>query len=76
MMKIETQRNFFNKKTLVHAAVLFTECRKQKSGQNLRNYISDYVRLMKEATEKTPKDEYDLTAKLQPKGCLPMPMCV
>ena len=33
-------------------------------GETLRNYIADYVRLMKEATEKTPKDEYDITAKL------------
>ena len=64
MMKVETRRNFSNKKTLVHAVALFAEFRKQKSGQNLRNYIADYVRLMKEATEKTPKDEYDITAKL------------
>ena len=56
MMKTETRRNFSNKKTLVHAAALFTEFRKQKPGENLRNYIADYVRLMKEATEKTPKD--------------------
>ena len=64
MMKVETRRNFSNKKTVVHAAALFTEYRKQKPGENLRNYITDYVRLMKEATEKTPKDEYDITAKL------------
>ena len=64
MMKVETHRNFSNKKTVVHAAALFTEFRKQKPGENLRNYIADYVRLMKEATEKTPKDEYDITAKL------------
>ena len=49
---------------MVHAAALFTEFRKQKPGENLRNYIADYVRLMKEATEKTPKEEYDITAKL------------
>ena len=61
MMKVETRRN---KKTVVHAAALFTDFRKQKPGENLRNYIADYVRLMKEATEKTPKDEYDITAKL------------
>ena len=60
MMKVETRRNFSNKKTVVHAAAL----RKQKPSENLRNYIADYVRLMKEATEKTPKDEYDITAKL------------
>ena len=64
MMKVETQRNFSNKKTAVHVAALFTEFRKQKPGENLRNYIADYVRLMKEATEKTPRDEYDITAKL------------
>ena len=64
MMKVETRRNFSNKKTVVHAAALFTDFRKQKLGENLRNYIADYVRLMKEATEKTPKDEYDITAKL------------
>ena len=64
MMKVETQRNFSNKKTVVHAAALFTDFRKQKPGENPRNYIADYVRLMKEATEKTPKDEYDITAKL------------
>ena len=64
MMKVETRRNFSNKKTVVHAAALFADFRKQKSGENLRNYIADYVRLMKEATEKTPKDEYDITAKL------------
>ena len=64
MMKVETRRNFSNKKTVVHAAALFAEFRKQKPGENLRNYIADYVRLMKEATEKTPKEEYDMTAKL------------
>ena len=64
MMKVETRRNFSNKKTVVHAAALFTDFRKQKPGENLRNYIADYVRLMKEATEKTPKDEYDITVKL------------
>ena len=64
MMKVETRRNFSNKKTVVHAAALFTEFRKQKPGENLRNYIADYVRLMKEATEKTLKEEYDITAKL------------
>ena len=64
MMKVETQRNFANKKTVVHAAALFTEYQKQKPGENLRNYIADYVGLMKEATEKTPKDEYDITSKL------------
>ena len=64
MMKMETRRNFSNKKTVVHAAALFAEFRKQKPGENLRNYIADYVRLMKEATEKTPKEEYDITAKL------------
>ena len=64
MMKMETRRNFSNKKTVVHAAALFTEFRKQRPGENLRNYIADYVRLMKEATEKTPKEEYDITAKL------------
>ena len=64
MMKVEMRRNFSNKKTVVHAAALFTEFRKQKPGENLRNYIADYVRLMKEATEKTLKDEYDITAKL------------
>ena len=64
MMKVETRRNFSNKKTVVHVAALFTEFRKQKPGENLRNYIADYVRLMKEATEKTPRDEYDIMAKL------------
>ena len=64
MMKVETCRNFSNRKTVVHAAALFAEFRKQKPGENLRNYIADYVRLMKEATEKTPKEEYDMTAKL------------
>ena len=64
MMKAETRRNFSNKKTVVHPAALFADFRKQKPGENLRNYIADYVRLMKEATEKTPKDEYDITAKL------------
>ena len=49
MMKVETRRNFSNKKT---AAALFTDFRKQKPGENLRNYIADYVRLMKEATSK------------------------
>ena len=63
LMKVETRRNFSNKKTVVHAAVLFPEFRKQKSGENLRNYIADYVRLLKEATENTPKDEYDIAAK-------------
>ena len=37
MMKVETRRNFSNKKTVVHAAALFTEFRKQKPGENLRN---------------------------------------
>ena len=60
MMKVETWRNFSNKKTMVHAADLFSDFRKQKPGKNLRNYIAGYVRLMKEATEKTPKDEYIL----------------
>ena len=64
MMKVETRRNFSNKKTVVHDAALFTEFSKQKPGENLRNYIADYVRLTKEATEKTPKDEYDITTKL------------
>ena len=64
MMKVETWRNFSNQKTIVHAAYLLTEFRKQRPGENLRNYIADYVRLMKEATEKTPKDEYDITAKM------------
>ena len=64
MIKVETQRNFSNRKTVVHAAALFTEFQKQRPGENLRNYIADYMRLMKEATEKTPKDEYDITAKL------------
>ena len=64
MTKVQTRRNVSNKKTVVHAAALFTEFRKQKLGENLRNYIADYVRLMKEATEKTPKEEYDITAKL------------
>ena len=63
MMKVETRRNFSNKKMVVHAAALFAEFRKQRLGENLRKYIVDYVRLMKEATEKTPKDEYDVTAK-------------
>ena len=57
MMKVETRRNFSNKKTVVHAAALFTDFRKQKPGENIRNYIADYVRLMKESTEKTPKDD-------------------
>ena len=35
MMKVETRRNFSNKKTVVHAAALFTEFRKQKPGENL-----------------------------------------
>ena len=56
IMKVQTWRNFSNKETRVHAVALFTEFRKQKPGENLRNYIADYVRLMKEATEKTPKD--------------------
>ena len=64
MMKVETEKNFSNKKTVVHAAALFTDFRKQKPGENLRNYIADYVRLMKGATKTTPKDEYDITAKL------------
>ena len=64
MMKAETRRNFSNKKTVVHAAALFADFRKQKSGENLRNYIANYVRLIKEATEKTLKYEYNITAKL------------
>ena len=64
MMKMETRRNFSNKKTIVHAAALLADFRKQKSTENLRNYIADLVRLMKEATEKPIKDEYDITAKL------------
>ena len=40
MMKVETRRNFSNKKTVVHAAALFTEFRKQKPGENFRNYIA------------------------------------
>ena len=64
MMKVETRRNFSNENTVVHAAALFTELQKQRPGENLRNYIADYVRLMKETTEKTPKDEYDITAKI------------
>ena len=35
MMKVETRRNFSNKKTVGHAAALFTEFRKQKPGENL-----------------------------------------
>ena len=54
----------------MHAAAFFTEFRKEKPGENLRNYIADYVRLMKEANEKTPKDEYDITAKLHFLHCL------
>ena len=34
MMKVETCRNFSNKKTVVHAAALFAEFRKQKPGEN------------------------------------------
>ena len=37
MMKVEPRRNFSNKKTVVHVAALFTEFRKQKPGENLRN---------------------------------------
>ena len=43
MMKVETHRNFSNKKTMVHAAAFFTEFRKEKLRENLRNYIADYV---------------------------------
>ena len=32
MMKVETRRNFSNKKTVVHAATLFTEFRKTEAG--------------------------------------------
>ena len=45
-IKAELRRNFSNKKTRMHATVLLSNFRHQKVGENLRNYIDSYCKLL------------------------------
>ena len=63
-IKAELRRNFSNKKTRAHATILLTDYRHQKVGENLRNYIDSYSKLLMEGSQVIPSREYDLSKKL------------
>ena len=63
-IKAELRRNFSNKKTRAHATMLLSDYRHQKIGENLRNYIDSYSKLLMEGSQIVPSREYNLSQKL------------
>ena len=63
-IKAELRRNFSNKKTRAHATILLSDYRHQKIGENLRNYIDGYSKLLMEGSQIVPSREYNLSQKL------------
>ena len=53
-IKAELRRNFSNKKTRMHATALLSNFRHQKVGENLRNYIDSYCKLLLDSSRKKP----------------------
>ena len=63
-IKAELRRNFSNKKTRMHATALLSNFRHQKVGENLRNYIDSYCKLLLDSSRKNPSREFDLEKKM------------
>ena len=63
-IKAELRRNFSNKKARAHATMLLSDYRSQKIGENLRNYIDSYSKLLMEGSQVVPSREYNLSQKL------------
>ena len=63
-IKAELRRNFSNKKTRAHATMLLSNYRHQKIGENLRNYIDSYSKLLMEESQIVLSREYNLSQKL------------
>ena len=63
-IKAELRRNFSNKKTRMHATALLSNFRHQKVGENLRNYIDSYCKLLLESSRKNPSREFNLEKKM------------
>ena len=63
-IKAELRRNFSNKKTRAHATMLLSDYRHQRTGENLRNYIDSYSKLLMEGSQIIPSREYNLSQKL------------
>ena len=63
-IKAELRRNFSNKKTRMHATALLSNYRHQKIGENLRNYIDSYCKLLLDSSRKNLSREFDLEKKM------------
>ena len=63
-IKAELRRNFSNKKTRMHATALLSNFRHQKVGENLKNYIDSYCKLLLDSSMKNPSREFDLKKKM------------
>ena len=64
-IKAELRRNFSDKKNRMYATAMLTSFRPQKTGENLRNYIDSYCKLLMDSSRVTPAREYDLEKKMQ-----------
>ena len=62
--KNELKRCFSESKSMMHAALILENFRKQDVNENLRSYIHKYTKLHREATDRSCEDEYDTKAKL------------
>ena len=61
----ELRRCFSTNKTRVHAADLLSNFRKQHVKENLRSFIHQYTKMHRQATGLKPKQDYDLTRKVE-----------
>ena len=61
----ELRRCFSTNKTQVHAADLLSNFRKQHTNENLRSYIHQYTKMHRQATGLRPKEDFDLTRKVE-----------
>ena len=64
-IKAELRRNFSDKKNRMYATAMLTSFRPQKTGENLRNYIDSYCKLLMDSSKRTPAREFDLEKKMQ-----------
>ena len=56
----ELRRCFSTNRTSAHAAALLIAFRKQNKNENLRSFIYQYMKLHAQATDMSPKEDYDL----------------
>ena len=62
--KNELKRCFSANKSMMHAAAILDNFRKQNVNENLRSYIHKYTKLHRDATDRSCEDEYDTQRKL------------